>query len=116
MRAADGVRRVITVVAIASMALGQVPDSVTQTGTKLLEQGGFQAVTAVLGAMTIALGIVAWRLYQAVREMSTRLLEFATRAVDQAAQSQAAQREQTAAMNALAQEVRARGEGQRASG
>jgi hypothetical protein len=105
---------VIALLAIA--LLGQVPDSVTQTGTKLLEQGGFQAVTAVLGAMTVALGVVAWRLYQAVREMSTKLLEFATRAVDQAAQSQAAQREQTAAMNALALEVRARGEGQRASG
>ena len=105
----------LAILAIASMALGQVPDSVTQTGTKLLEQGGFQAVTAVLGAMTIALAIVAWRLYQAVRDMSAKLLEFANKAIDQAAEARSAQREQTAAMSALAQEVRARNEGQRAS-
>lgn len=97
--------------ALIAMVLAQVPDAVTNEAVKAFDQGGFKGVAAVLLVMNVAQGFVNWRLYQAVREMSAKLLEFATKAVENAAQGQSLQREQTAAMGALAQEVRARGPG-----
>lgn len=106
----------IHAIAIASMALGQVPDAVTNEAVKAFDEGGFKAVAGVLLVMCAALAVTCWRLYLAVREMSAKLLDFATKSVDDSAQARAQQREQTAAMTALAQEVRARSEVQRASG
>lgn len=103
-------------IAHSLLAQGPVPPAVTDEAVKAFDQGGFKAVAAVLFAMNLAQGFANWRLYQAVREMSAKLLDFATKSVDDSAQARAQQREQTAAMSALAQEVRARNEVQRASG
>ena len=94
-------------VMLAIALLAQVPDSVTNEAVKAFDQGGFKAVAAILLVACAVEGFVCWKLYVAVREMSTKLLEFATNAVTNSAQGQSVQREQAAAMTALAQEVRA---------
>jgi uncharacterized membrane protein YciS (DUF1049 family) len=97
----------LSVLAIA-VALGQVPDAVTQTGTDLLKQGGYQAVTVVLAVVAAALAWACWKLYGAVRDLSAKLLELALKQTDTAAQQVGSMREISTALGALQQEVRAR--------